>query len=189
MPCIINPFWPIKSASGSRSPWPVTPCRVGRYPNVLPLCSHSFLSVLSALGSCWRKGTGQDGELCGVQLSGDTWQGQQLSGDAWLGVCGKPGLSQRNKAEPVHLVVRHWDCSPQLHTTRASGAAEQLSDHFLLSKSKSFHKKAGYCCFVKFFNGDYRNCTQHLWNMASLISCVAKTGWGERQRECMVPFN
>lgn len=106
MHCMKNPSWPINTASGSRSPWPVTHCRVGRYPYVLPLCSHSFLSVLSAPGSRWRKGTGQDGDLCEVQPSGDTQEGQLLSSVACPGMCGKPGWSWRNKDESVHRVVR-----------------------------------------------------------------------------------
>lgn len=68
-----------------------------------------------------------------------------MSGGTCLGVPGKPGLSWRDEGETVHLVVRQSGLLSSFTRSMGTGAAGQLSDRFLLrkSKSKSFPKKAG----------------------------------------------
>lgn len=123
-----------------RSPRPVTPGRVEKYPCALPLCSHSFLCCL-LLAAVELKVLGRTETA--VNPTQGHREGQLLSGDVWVGGCGRAGLSQRNKGEPCTFLQGSWDHSPTLYRAQEFGAADQLSDHFLLSKSKSFQKKAG----------------------------------------------
>lgn len=81
--------------------------------------------------------------LCRILLSWGMEEGQLLSGGTCLGVHGKPGLSWRGEGESVHLVVRQLGLLSSLMQSTGTGAAVQLSDRCLLSKSKSFPKKAG----------------------------------------------
>jgi len=95
------------------------------------------------LAAVEEKVLGKMKTLCGVPLCWGREEGQLLSGGSCLGVHGKPGLPRRDEGESVHLVVRQWGLLSSLTQSTGTGAAGQLSDHFLLSKSKSFPKKAG----------------------------------------------
>lgn len=188
MHCIKNPFWPVNSASGSRSPWSVTPCKMGKYPYVLPLWNHSFLSVLSLLAAPEEKVLGR--MEISVRSSSQRTHGRD---SCWVGmpvwVCVKTRFVPEKQG---------WACSPHCKVAGTAllaytehGHLELLNNYLIIfswAKAKASIRRQAlqyrrYCCFVKFFNGDYRNCTRHLWNMTSLISCVAKMGWGKRWGE------
>lgn len=154
------------------------------------MCDHSFLSVLSAPGSCWRKSTGQDGHLCEVQPSGDTQEGQLLSSVACLGVW-------KTKFVPEK---QGWACTPCCKVAGTSLLAytehrnlELLNNYLIIfswAKAKASLRRQvlqyrGYCCFVKLFNEGYRKTVLSIFEIWRLWSAVLRR-WAEvKDRERM----
>lgn len=117
----------------------------GNIPVYFPcLCSLSFLSMLSCYWQLFKKRYWAEWRpSVGSHSPRGTEERQLLCGGTCLGVHGKPGLSRRDEGESVHLVVRRLGLPSSLTQSTGTGAAGQLSNRFLLGKSKSFPKKAG----------------------------------------------